>query len=285
MSCRLHCITCNSVILGKGKLYCRRACQKSPNKGNFTGIFVSCVNCRKEFYCTKQRIKKFCTWECFQDYAVSEGTKKLRVGYKHSKLTKKRMRKAWTTERRKVHSKQMRKGGVQQDIMQMYGNDLQVGVPRPEVTEWYINLSTKEKAIRREASSKRVAKRMQHQYRSYSRGIQGWIGTKFGPFRYDSTWERDFIQSLTSKPYVSDLRRDFPIVYYDVNNIKRRFLIDFRVERLDKRPVLVEIKCPYFLNTVSTKLKIRAAKKYAKKHGMKFSLLVSKKEAVKGTCI
>lgn len=244
-----------------------------------------CLYCTKEFYVFPSEQDKFCTRDCFESYAVTEGTKLLRTHTRHSKSTRRKMSKAWTSERRAKHSKHMRCGSVQQDIMQAKGNARRIGIPRPEVTEWFASLTPAQREARSENLSKKLAARYGTQVKTFSRGKQGWVVNRLGEFRYDSTWEKAFLSTISDLDYVTNIRRDYPIKYHDYDGKKRRFLVDFRVERSNRRPVLVEIKCPYFLDTPNTKAKVCAAKQYAKNHGMKFALLASLEEARRGDCI
>lgn len=81
---------------------------------------------------------------------------------------------------------------------------------------------------------------------------------------------------------VVGLDRDIPILY-KLDGKWHRFLVDFRIELKKGKPVLVEVKCPYFLDTRSTKAKVRAAKRYAQSNDCCFVLASSLKQ-VEGCC-
>ncbi len=237
------------------------------------------MKCGSNFYCYPSRPRKFCSKGCFDGFISVEGNKSLRVYKSHSIITKAKMMEAWNKERHREHSRRMQSGGALQIAMQRNGNEKRRGLPRPEMVEWFKNTSSSVLRARAEKISLALSQRFDGRInRGFVRGKQGKLRTRFGIIRYDSGWERDFIKATVQRAEVTRFQRDYVVPYFWMG-ATHHFLVDFRVEFNNRRPLLVEIKCPYFLGTENTKAKVRAAKLHAARLGMEFRLLASREEA------
>jgi hypothetical protein len=158
------------------------------------------------------------------------------------------------------------------------GNKRRIGKPNVGAINYFKNLSFKDRRARSENLSNKLAGRFAGRPTNGSRfGKQGFVRTRFGIFRYDSSWERIFIFHAHDTTNVKKLDRDFPIKYF-YNGSIHNFLVDFLLTFKSGEKWLIEIKCPFYLKSKSTKAKIKAAKKFAKDNNFKFVLLKSKRE-------
>lgn len=217
------------------------------------------------------------------DLAIAKKTE----WYTHSPKTRAKLKKAWTPKRRRKHIRRMytKVGRLQLAKAQRNGNRLRIGKPNLDAQRWHDSLTDEQRKARAENLSRKMTANFKGRpNKGFVKGKIGYLKTRFGRFRFDSSWERDFIRAANERREVVGLQRDIPVPYL-FEGIKRRFLVDFRVEFKRRSPLLVEIKCPYFLDTENTKAKVRAAKQFARKREMVFCLLASKAEAGGAECL
>jgi hypothetical protein len=187
---------------------------------------------------------------------------------------------SWTVSRRKALSKRMQSGSPLQSKMQENGNKKRIGKKNPGAQAWHDGLTKEGREARAENLSIKITERFMEngwKVRGFVKGKQGFLETRFGRLRYDSSWEEKMLLVLSKDKNVVSVERDYPVVYV-LDDHRRRFLIDFRVEFKKGNPVLLEVKCPYFLDTRQTKAKVRAARRYASANGMRFVLVASLKQ-------
>lgn len=194
-----------------------------------------------------------------------------RIGLRRNDEAKQKMSEAWTNERREKLKKRMIAGGSLQAVMQKNGNERRRGKSNKAAKKWFSTLTLSQKAARSENLSRKISARFRGQWRR--RGLQEFLQTRFGHIRADSSWEKGFLFRCDKLTYVTDVVRDFKVPY-KWNNSWHIFLVDFRVEFKKRKPLLVEIKCPHFIDA-KCRAKVRAARNYAKKNGMEFRLLTS----------
>jgi hypothetical protein len=192
-----------------------------------------------------------------------------------------KMRAAWTISRRRDLSRQMQRGAPLQVLMQRNGNVNRRGKPNFGARAFFDSMSL----LARRARSENLSKKLSEKFKGCwnLRATHGFLRTRFGRIRYDSSWERVVLETLSACSNALVVQRDFPVQYKDEYR-RRNFLVDFRVELKKGKPLLVETKCPYFLNTENTKRKIRAAKRFCKKNGYRFVLLVSREQVEVWEC-
>lgn len=247
-----------------------------PVKGSKTGVIKVCI-CGSRFYCVpselnplrRDGVRKYCSHAC--RYLDEEFKRK----------TKDSILDAWTPERKKAWALFMRSpaGRKIQKKAQKNGNKKRKGKASLAHKTWWKKASEVVKKARAEKISRKVSDYIKKNgagwgNKGFVKGKQGWLLTKFGLIRFDSSWEKEFLLHANSHVDVISITRDVPVLYV-LDGVQRRFLVDFCVKFKKRKPLLVEIKCPYFLDTPSTKTKVRAARIYAYSNGMDFCLLAS----------
>jgi hypothetical protein len=98
----------------------------------------------------------------------------------------------------------------------------------------------------------------------------GWKGW-YGNFFFRSLLELRFLLCFAKKEIKSAEKQKYKILYYDYNGDKRNYFPDFIIKK-----ELIEIKHSNGLLFDNTRRKIVAAKKYCKKHGLKFKIFTEK---------
>ncbi len=114
------------------------------------------------------------------------------------------------------------------------------------------------------------------------RYITGKLETRFGKIFYASGLEKTFLEYAVKAKQVLNLKRD-TVVRYRFGGKLRRYLLDFTLTLAGGKRVFAEPKNAYCLNPEhhlyeQTQAKIRAGRRFARKHGGKFFLLTSNKD-------
>ena len=96
--------------------------------------------------------------------------------------------------------------------------------------------------------------------------------------RYDSIWERDYMQVLEEDPIVKRWQRcrTLRIPYIKGDGSKGTYNPDFIIERVDGTKELHEVKGTHLLNEEDTKRKLAAGNEFCRKRGMVFKVITKK---------
>jgi hypothetical protein len=99
----------------------------------------------------------------------------------------------------------------------------------------------------------------------------------FSVERYDSTWERYYMERLEKDKTVKKWTKNHGIVieYITEAGNKRGYRPDFLIEKIDGRIELHEVKGGHFLQNPDTTRKHDRAKMWCKQRGMSF-IVISK---------
>jgi hypothetical protein len=97
-------------------------------------------------------------------------------------------------------------------------------------------------------------------------------------FRYDSSWELERMKYLETDDTVVSYRKNPVQIPYALNGQAHYYFPDFMVEYVDGSKVLEEIKPPAFLNDPKNIEKVKVARLFCRRIGVKFRILSSRKE-------
>lgn len=90
------------------------------------------------------------------------------------------------------------------------------------------------------------------------------IKSETGSIKFDSSWERDFIQFCDSVDLITFIDRPGISIPYKFDKLTRNYIPDFKVTLSNGINLLVEIKGDWLLKEKQTKLKLKAGHKYVK---------------------
>lgn len=92
--------------------------------------------------------------------------------------------------------------------------------------------------------------------------------------RYDSRWEKDYMDQLEKDPYIAKWTKthNIRIPYVDDAGYKKHFEPDFLIETCNGDKEIHEVKGGHLMNR-ETELKVNAAKLFCGARKMKFRLI------------